>query len=114
MKDDRSYCFHIKDAIERVQLYTVDGRAAFLSDRKTQDAVLRNLEIIGEAVKQISPEIKSQYSQTRWREISGMRDKLIHEYFGVNLDIVWEVVGQDLPDLKNTVDSILERLGPSG
>ena len=52
MKDDRSYCLHIKDAIERVQLYTVDGRAAFLSDRKTQDAVLRNLEIIGEAVKQ--------------------------------------------------------------
>lgn len=79
--------------------YTRDGQGAFLADSKTQDAVIRNLEIIGEAVKNISGDLKSVYPDIPWQRIAGMRDRMIHEYFGVNLQIVWERVEQDVPEL---------------
>lgn len=110
MKDDRVYLWHIRDSIDRILDYTRDGRDAFLADTKTQDAVIRNLEIIGEAVKNISTELKNVYPDIPWQRIAGMRDRMIHEYFGVNLQIVWERVGQDVPDLKRKVQAILESL----
>lgn len=112
MKDDRVYLLHTPDSIDRILDYTKAGPAAFLADTKTQDAVIRNLEVIGEAVKSISADLKSAYPDIPWQRIAGMRDRMIHEYFGVNLQIVWERVEKDVPDLKTNVQRILSSLKP--
>jgi uncharacterized protein with HEPN domain len=113
MKDDRVYLLHIRDAVHRIQDYTRDGQAYFLSDSKTQDAVIRNIEIIGEATKCLSDQLKSQYPEIPWKQIAGMRDTLIHRYFGVKLELVWQVVEVDLPGFKDRVDAMLSGLPPS-
>lgn len=109
MTDDRAYLLHIRDCAERIAEYTRDGRNAFLDDRKTQDAVMRNLEIIGEAVKGLSDSLKGAHPAIPWKRIAGMRDVLIHHYFGVNLDTVWEVVENHLPILREELDGMLRR-----
>ena len=111
MKDDRVYLEHVRDAIARILDYTSQGKAYFEHDGKTQDAVVRNLEIIGEAVKNVSNELREKQRTVPWRRLAGMRDKLIHEYFGVNLAIVWEVVAQELPKLSGQVSEILNEMG---
>ncbi len=110
MKRDRVYLFHVRDAIERIFDYTADGEESFFADTKTQDAVVRNLEIIGEAVKNISGGLKETHSGVTWKRIAGMRDKMIHEYFGVDLRLVFDVVRGDLPELKRKIESILREL----
>ena len=80
----------------------------FLKDRKTVYAVIRAIEIIGEAVKKIPELVKNRYPQIPWRDMAGMRDKLIHEYFGVNLRAVWDTVKQDISNLKPSFDKILK------
>ena len=111
MKDDRVYLAHIRDAVERILKYTSEGKSEFEHDEKTQDAVVRNLEIIGEAAKNVSNEMREKQPDIPWRQLAGMRDKLIHEYFGVNLTIVWQVVEQEIPKLGATVGEILQGLG---
>ncbi len=108
MKDPEVYLLHINDAIGKVLQYTAKGKENFLEDSKTQDAVIRNLEIIGEATKKISDDFKSKYPDIAWKEVSGMRDVLIHDYFGVNLDIVWEVVERDIPQLQEKINVLLD------
>jgi uncharacterized protein with HEPN domain len=73
------------------------GYGDFLQDHKTQDTVIRNIEIIGEAVKLLSDNIKKSHPNTTWKEIAGTTDKLIHDYFGVNIDVVWNIAKEDLP-----------------
>jgi uncharacterized protein with HEPN domain len=97
------YLAHIRDSIRAIRDYTQEGEAAFLKDRKTQDAVIRNLEIIGEAVKNLPPEITEKYPDIPWKNIAGMRDRLIHHYFGVNLKMVWGVVETRLEALAHVV-----------
>lgn len=82
----------------------------FIKDEKTIFAVVRALEIIGEAVKNIPDSVKEKYSGIPWRDIAGMRDKLIHEYFGVKLDVVWETVKAKIPELKPKFQKMLEDL----
>ena len=81
MKDDRIYLLHIRDAIRHIVEYTATGKESFFADRKTQDAVVRNLEIIGEATKRVSLSLKAAHPDIAWKPIAGMRDKLIHDYF---------------------------------
>ena len=107
MKDDRVYLAHIRDSVDLIREYTREGKSAFMDDRKTQDAVVRNLEIIGEAAKNVSEQLRRAHEDVPWRRIAGMRDKLIHEYFGVNLEVVWSAVEQELPKLGEQVRAIL-------
>jgi len=109
MKEDKVYLLHIRDAIDRILTYTAERRNAFLSNTMIQDAVVRNFEIIGEAAKRLSSELRSAHADLTWKQISGMRDKLIHEYFGVNLSLVWNTIEMHMPDLKKRVSEILEQ-----
>ncbi len=92
-RGDIEFLNDIKEAIKRIEAYTKNtDYEIFFKDFKTQDAVVRNIEIIGEAVKNISSDIREKYSDIEWKKIAGMRDKIIHDYFGVNWDIVWDVI----------------------
>jgi uncharacterized protein with HEPN domain len=108
VKDDRFYLLHVRDAIDDVLAYTSPGREAFLAERLRQDGVIRKIEVIGEAVKGLSEETRRRCPEIPWRQIAGMRDRMIHEYFGVNLELVWAVVERDLPLLKAAVARLLD------
>lgn len=107
MKDARIYLRHIVEAIDDIEKYTASGHVVFMREKMQQDAVIRKLEVIGEAVKHLAQDTKAARADIHWREIAAMRDKMIHEYFGVNLEIVWAAVEQDLPVLKQAAEEIL-------
>lgn len=98
------YIEDIKKSIVKIEKYTKRiSREKFLKDEKTQDALVRNLEIIGEAAKNIPHKVRAAYPQIPWRGIITMRNKIIHEYFGVDLDILWQTVKEDIPELKSKI-----------
>jgi uncharacterized protein with HEPN domain len=98
----------IQSAIEKVLSYTAGmDKNQFMKDHKTYDAVLRNLEIIGEAVKNIPDEIKADYDSIEWKKIAGLRDIIVHGYFGIDDDIIWDVICNKLDALLKTAQSIL-------
>jgi len=99
-RSDRELISDIREAIQRISEYlTGFDYASFVNDTKTQDAVIRNLEILGEATKRLSEEFRKTYNSVPWKSMAGARDRLIHHYFGVNLDVVWEIVSTELPKL---------------
>jgi uncharacterized protein with HEPN domain len=108
VRDDRVYLQHILDAINDIAAYCGDDHGAFLAERMRQDATLRKLEVIGQAVKNLSEHIKSRQPDIPWKQIAGMRDKVIHDYFGVNLEIVWAVIQQELPKLSVAAAALLK------
>lgn len=110
MKLDLPYFQHIRDAIESIEEYTSGGRDIFFTDRKTQDAVIRQFEIIGEAIKHVSQDLKSRHPDVSWRTVAGLRDRLIHGYMDVNLDTVWEIAENRLPAFREQVTNILSDL----
>jgi uncharacterized protein with HEPN domain len=110
VKSDLVYLRHMLDAIDRIEAYVAVGRDQFLASPHWQDATIRQLEILGEATKRLSPEIRSRYDEVPWRRIAGLRDVLIHDYMGVDLLAVWEVTQQNIPVLKAQLDLILEEL----
>jgi uncharacterized protein with HEPN domain len=115
--NDRDGLFlnHMLGAIAEIESFTADGREGFMADRKTQSAVVRQLEIIGEAAKNLSKTLTESEPTVPWRQIAGARDRLIHAYFSVDLDAVWSMVEQDLPVLRVQVQRILGRAGtPEG
>ena len=100
-KDDLIYVRHILTCIGSIEEYTEQMTfGKFLLNKLVQDGVLRNLEIIGEATKNISDEFRNQHPEIPWRKMAGMRDKLIHDYIGVDMESVWKVVEQSIPELK--------------
>ncbi|MBI3316462.1 MAG: DUF86 domain-containing protein [Candidatus Omnitrophica bacterium] len=107
-RDYKVYLDDILEAASRIQTYTSSlTREQFSSDLKTLDAVVRNLEIIGEAVKKIPKEIQTKYPSVEWKKIAGLRDILIHEYFGIDTEIIWDVIKNKLPDLAIEIKKIL-------
>ena len=106
---DIEFLSDIKEAIKRIEEYTEKiDYDKFLKDKKTQDAVVRNLQIIGEAVKNIASDFKKKHTDIEWKKITGLRDKIPHYYFGVNWDIVWDVAKNKLPQLLGKVKDILK------
>jgi uncharacterized protein with HEPN domain len=107
MKDDFSYLEHILLSIMKIKEFTKDlSKADFDSNELVQDAVIRNIEIIGEATKKISQELKSKFKEIPWREMSGMRDKLVHDYMGTDVEVVWKTVTDDIPLIETLINKI--------
>lgn len=107
-RSDKELLQDIYEAAQRIQTY-VGGMTytTFLKDTKTQDAVIRNLEIIGEATKNLSESLRDQHNDVPWRSIARMRDRLIHGYFGINVDIVWGVITTELAELVQQIAEVI-------
>lgn len=111
-RDWKLFLMDILECMEKIESY-VSGISyeEFLQDAKTKDAVVRNLEVIGEAANQIPHEIQKKYEEIPWSQIIGLRHRLIHGYFVVDYDIVWNIMSEELPDLKIKLKKIAEREG---
>ena len=108
MKDERLYLGHIRDAIADIRTYAAAGERAFWADRMRQDAIIRKLEVIGEAVKHLSDETRDRQPSIPWKQIAGMRDHLTHAYFGVDLSLVWRVIARDPDPLDTAVAALFD------
>ncbi len=108
-KNELIFIGHIQDSIKNIEDFMSGvSKDHFLKDKEKQYAVIRAIEIIGEATKNLSSNFRKKYSDIPWMKIAGMRDRLIHHYFGVNLERVWEVVKIEAPKLKKQIQNILE------
>ena len=107
VKDDLAYIEHILDCIRKIKEFS-EGISfrEFSSNELVQDAIIRNIEIIGEASKKISSDTKQIYFEVPWKEIAGMRDKLIHDYLGVDVEVVWRTIKEDIPILERQIREI--------
>lgn len=106
---DELYLAHVLEAIAAIERFTVGGREAFFANDVVQSAVIRQLEVVGEAVKNLSVDLTQREAGVPWKQIAGARDRLIHGYFRVDLNAVWVMVERDLPPLRENVRRILGR-----
>jgi uncharacterized protein with HEPN domain len=108
-RSDKGYLADIQDALDQIKQY-VEGYTLeqFVNDRKTQDAIVRNLEIMGEAAKHVSAALKKRHPEIPWKSMAGVRDRLIHDYFGINHEIVWQILTQELPSLELNIRKVLD------
>ncbi len=106
-RNEKLYLTDIRDAIDRILEYTTGGRNAFDGNSMIQDAVVRNLEILGEAARGVSEATRKAHPEIPWKKIIGTRDRVIHGYFRIDLDIVWEIVEKELPVLRDKVATLL-------
>ena len=114
MRDDRERLLDILEAIERIQKYTTAGRTALEKDELIQTWVVYHLQVLGEAARSLSAEMKDKHTDIPWSQIVGMRNILTHRYFGIDVDIVWSAVKRDLPDLKSKIEAILQAMQRNG
>lgn len=110
MKDDRLYLIHIWECIQRIESYAVEGKSSFLASSMIQDAIIRNFEIIGEATKHLSLDLKQSHPEIQWRGLAGFRDVLIHNYMGIDSEEVWNIIENELPQIKSSLKPVLVEL----
>jgi uncharacterized protein with HEPN domain len=110
MKEDRLYLVHIRECITRVEEYTSAGRDGFFGSRLVQDAVLRNLQTLAEPTQRLSSTLRNRHPEIDWRGMAGFRNVLVHDYMGVDLDEVWEIIEQDLPSLKSQLEPLWKKI----
>jgi len=108
MSDDKLYLLHIDEAISRIGEYTAEGKSTFFADRKTQDAVLRNLQTVAESTQRLSDGLKAQYPSIDWQAIAAFRNVVVHRYLAIDLEQIWSIVVADLPPLKAEVKRMLD------
>jgi uncharacterized protein with HEPN domain len=106
---DELYLAHVLEAIGAIERFTASGREAFLASDLVQSAVIRQIEVVGEAVKNLSADLTQREAGVPWKQIAGARDRLIHGYFRVDLNAVWVMVERDLPPLRENIRRILAR-----
>ena len=107
MKDDNLYLIHIFECIERIAKYTSGGRQGFFDDAKTQDAVIRNLQTLAESTQRLSESFKKIQTDVDWRAITAFRNVAVHDYLGIDLNQIWDIVERDLPPLKIKIKECL-------
>lgn len=107
MKDDRLYLIHISECIARIEEYMSGGRESFMASTLVQDAILRNLQTLAESAQRLSDPLQVKHPEVDWRGITGFRNVLVHDYLGVDLDYVWQIVEHELPGLKRFVSAEL-------
>lgn len=111
MKDDRLYVIHIGECLARIAQYVAGGREALMHSTLIQDAVLRNLQTIGQSVGRLSETLRAAHPEVNWRGIIGLRNVLVHDYLGINLERIWDIIEHDVPVLQRTVEAMLRELG---
>jgi uncharacterized protein with HEPN domain len=111
VKDDQVYLEHIQECLDWIARFTSEGEAAFRADRKTQSATLRELQTLAEATQRLTPEIKARHPEVAWQAIAGFRNVLVHNYLGINLSRVWEIIQRDLPALATAAKAMQEESG---
>jgi len=109
VRDDRVYLAHILECIDRIERGVSAGESEFLRSDLLQDAVVRNPQVLSESTQRLSEELKSRHTAVEWRKIADFRNRLVHDYLGVDLEIVWQAIEKDLPELKR---AIVEMLAP--
>jgi len=109
MKDDRLYLIHINECIERIESY-VDGKSKrqFLDSTLTQDAIIRNLQVLAESSQRLSDDVKESQDRVNWFKIAGFRNVLVHDYLGIDIERVWNILEKDLPVLKEAIQNMLK------
>jgi len=114
MNVDKVYLVHILECIGRIKEYTESGKRGFETDTRTQDAVVRNLQVLSESIGRISEPTKTQHPGLVWREIAAFRNVTVHDYLGIDLNQIWGIVEFDIPVLKVQINEILQSMGGSG
>jgi uncharacterized protein with HEPN domain len=111
LKDDRVYLLHISACLERIARYTHSGREAFMADTLVQDGVIRNLQTLAESSRRLSDSLKQSHPEIDWRNIAGFRNVIVHDYLGIDIEQIWDIVEQNLPAVSKAVAAMLAQLG---
>jgi uncharacterized protein with HEPN domain len=107
VRDDRQRLLDVLEAIQRIERHTTQGRAAFERDELVQTWVVHHLQIIGEALSRLTPELRAAHPEVPWAQVVGMRNILVHHYFGIDADLVWSTVEREVPALKQAITTIV-------
>jgi uncharacterized protein with HEPN domain len=110
MRSERERLLDILEAIERIEKYAKEGKEAFENDELIQNWMVNHITVIGEACRSLSDEFQASHSEVPWADIIGMRNILIHHYFGIDTDAVWPVVEKDIPELKMNIEAIVKKM----
>lgn len=111
MRSERERLLDILEAIERIEKYAVQGKEAFEEDELIQNWMVNHITMIGEACRSLPDDFQARHAEIPWADIVGMRNILVHHYFGIDLDAVWAVIENDIPDLKVEIEVLLKQLG---
>ncbi len=107
IKDDRLYLIHIKECLDRIDRYSAEGRAEFFANTMVHDAIVRNLQTFAESTQRLSNATKQKKPEVDWRAIAGFRNVVVHDYLGVDLEQIWRIVQQDLPEFRTHIEALL-------
>ena len=110
MKEPVVYLHHIQECIRRIEGDVATGREAFMASHTIQDAVLRNLQTMAESTQQLSDDLKSTHPDVEWRRIAAFRNILVHDYLGIDLDMIWQITQHDVPQLKQSIFEMLKAI----
>ncbi|HCK64932.1 MAG TPA: nucleotidyltransferase [Anaerolineae bacterium] len=110
MRSERERLLDILEAIERIEKYVAEGKSAFEEDELIQNWMVNHITVIGEACRSLSDEFQARHSEVPWADIIGMRNILVHHYFGIDTDAVWSVVEKDIPELKMNIEAIVKKM----